>query len=135
MLKTNAGGTLCHVSQLYLAVSPRDQRLYGDEETSNSTLKLGTVQSSSNALTLKLQRSRPVMLSEALAAAVVVLVAVLVAVVAVVVDVVALVFPIVVALTVTPEPERPDPPFWAKRTRVEKNMARVTTMYISAFFT
>ena len=131
MLKTNVGGTLCHVSQLYLAVSPRDQRLYGDEETSNSTLKLGTVQSSSNALALKLQRSRPVMLSEALAAAVVVLVAV----VAVVVDVVALVFPIVVALTVTPEPERPDPSFWAKRTRVEKNMANVTTMYISAFFT
>ena len=41
----------------------------------------------------------------------------------------------VVALAVTPEPERPDPSFWAKRTRVEKNMAKVTTMYISAFFT
>ena len=93
------------------------------------------MQSSSNALTLKLQRSRPVILSEALADVVVVLVAVLVAVVAVVVDVVALMFPIVVALTVTPEPERPDPPFWAKRTRVEKNMAKVTTMHISAFFT
>lgn len=95
------------------------------------------MQSSSNALTLKLQRSRPVILSEALADVilVVVVVVVLAAVLAVVVDVVALVFPIVVTLAVTPEPERPDPPFWAKRTRVEKNMANVTTMYISAFFT
>ena len=93
------------------------------------------MQSSSNALTLKLQRSRPVILSEALADVILVVVVVLAAVVAVVVDVVALVFPIVVTLAVTPEPERPDPPFWAKRTRVEKNMANVTTMYISAFFT
>ena len=121
MLKTNVGGTLCQVSQLYLAVSPRDQRLYGDEETSNSTLKLGTVQSISNALTLKLQRSSPVILSETFAAAVLALVVVVVTFVA--------------ALAVTPEPERPDPSFWAKRTRVEKNMAKVTTMYISAFFT
>ena len=129
MLKTNVGGTLCHVSQLYLAVSPRDQRLYGDEETSNSTLKLGTVQSSSNALALKLQRSMPVIRSETFAAALLALV-----VVAVVAFVLAAVT-FVVALAVTPEPERPDPSFWAKRTRVEKNMANVTTMYISAFFT
>lgn len=129
MLKTNAGGTLCHVSQLYLAVSPSDQRLYGDEETSNSTLKLGTAQSSSNALALKLQRSMPVIRSETFAAAVLALV-----VVAVVVFVLAAVT-FEVALAVTPEPERPDPSFWAKRTRVEKNMANVTTMYISAFFT
>ena len=127
MLKTNAGGTLCHVSQLYLAVSPRDQRLYGDEETSNSTLKFGTVQSSSNALALKLQRSMPVIRSEALAAALLALVAVVAFVLAAVT--------FVVALAVMPEPERPDPSFWAKRTRVEKNMANVTTMYISAFFT
>lgn len=129
MLKTNVGGTLCHVSQLYLAVSPRDQRLYGDEETSNSTLKLGTVQSSSNALTLKLQRSRPVIRSEAFAVALLALALVVVVVVALA----AVTF--VVALAVTPEPERPDPSFWAKRTCVEKNMANVTTMYISAFFT
>lgn len=127
MLKTNAGGTLCHVSQLYLAVSPSDQRLYGDEETSNSTLKFGTVQSSSNALALKLQRSRPVIRSEALAAALLSLVVVVAFVLAAVT--------FVVALAVMPEPERPDPSFWAKRTRVEKNMANVTTMYISAFFT
>lgn len=127
MLKTNVGGTLCHVSQLYLAVSPSDQRLYGEEETSNSTLKLGTVQSSSNALTLKLQRSMPVIRSETFAAAVLALVAVVAFVLAAVT--------FVVALAVTPEPERPDPSFWAKRTRVEKNMAKVTTMYISAFFT
>lgn len=127
MLKTNAGGTLCHVSQLYLAVSPSDQRLYGDEETSNSTLKFGTVQSSSNALALKLQRSRPVIRSEALAAALLALVVVVAFVLAAVT--------FVVALAVMPEPERPDPSFWAKRTRVEKNMANVTTMYISAFFT
>lgn len=127
MLKTNAGGTLCHVSQLYLAVSPSDQRLYGDEETSNSTLKFGTVQSSSNALALKLQRSRPVIRSETLAAALLALVVVVAFVLAAVT--------FVVALAVMPEPERPDPSFWAKRTRVEKNMANVTTMYISAFFT
>ena len=127
MLKTNAGGTLCHVSQLYLAVTPRDQRLYGDEETSNSTLKFGTVQSSSNALALKLQRSMPVIRSEAFAAALLALVAVVAFVLAAVT--------FVVALAVMPEPERPDPSFWAKRTRVEKNMANVTTMYISAFFT
>ena len=127
MLKTNAGGTLCHVSQLYLAVSPRDQRLYGDEETSNSTLKLGTVQSSSNALALKLQRSMPVIRSETFAAALLALVVVVAFVLAAVT--------FVVALAVMPEPERPDPSFWAKRTRVEKNMAKVTTMYISAFFT
>ena len=127
MLKTNAGGTLCHVSQLYLAVSPSDQRLYGDEETSNSTLKFGTVQSSSNALALKLQRSMPVIRSEALAAALLSLVVVVAFVLAAVT--------FVVALAVTPEPERPDPSFWAKRTRVEKNMANVTIMYISAFFT
>ena len=127
MLKTNAGGTLCHVSQLYLAVTPRDQRLYGDEETSNSTLKFGTVQSSSNALALKLQRSMPVIRSEALAAALLALVAVVAFVLAAVT--------FVVALAVMPEPERPDPSFWAKRTRVEKNMANVTIMYISAFFT
>ena len=127
MLKTNAGGTLCHVSQLYLAVSPRDQRLYGDEEMSNSTLKFGTVQSSSNALALKLQRSMPVIRSEALAAALLSLVVVVAFVLAAVT--------FVVALAVTPEPERPDPSFWAKRTRVEKNMANVTIMYISAFFT
>ena len=125
--KTNAGGTLCHVSQLYLAVSPSDQRLYGDEETSNSTLKLGTVQSSSNALALKLQRSMPVIRSEAFAAALLALVAVVAFVLAAVT--------FVVALAVMPEPERPDPSFWAKRTRVEKNMANVTIMYISAFFT
>ena len=129
MLKTNVGGTLCHVSQLYLVVSPRDQRLYGDEETSNSTLKFGTVQSSSNALALKLQRSMPVIRSETFAAALLALV-----VVAVVAFVLAAVT-FVVALAVTPEPERPDPSFWAKRTRVEKNMVNVTTMYISAFFT
>ena len=127
MLKTNAGGTLCHVSQLYLAVSPSDQRLYGDEEMSNSTLKFGTVQSSSNALALKLQRSMPVIRSEALAAALLSLVVVVAFVLAAVT--------FVVALAVTPEPERPDPSFWAKRTRVEKNMANVTIMYISAFFT
>ena len=127
MLKTNAGGTLCHVSQLYLAVTPRDQRLYGDEETSNSTLKFGTVQSSSNALALKLQRSMPVIRSETFAAALLALVAVVAFVLAAVT--------FVVALAVMPEPERPDPSFWAKRTRVEKNMANVTTMYISAFFT
>ena len=127
MLKTNAGGTLCHVSQLYLAVSPRDQRLYGDEEMSNSTLKFGTVQSSSNALALKLQRSMPVIRSEAFAAALLALVVVVAFVLAAVT--------FVVALAVMPEPERPDPSFWAKRTRVEKNMAKVTTMYISAFFT
>lgn len=127
MLKTNAGGTLCHVSQLYLAVSPSDQRLYGDEETSNSTLKFGTVQSSSNALALKLQRSMPVIRSEAFAAALLALVVVVAFVLAAVT--------FVVALAVMPEPERPDPSFWAKRTRVEKNMAKVTTMYISAFFT
>ena len=127
MLKTNAGGTLCHVSQLYLAVTPRDQRLYGDEETSNSTLKFGTVQSSSNALALKLQRSMPVIRSEAFAAALLALVVVVAFVLAAVT--------FVVALAVMPEPERPDPSFWAKRTRVEKNMAKVTTMYISAFFT
>ena len=127
MLKTNAGGTLCHVSQLYLAVSPSDQRLYGDEETSNSTLKFGTVQSSSNALALKLQRSMPVIRSETFAAALLALVAVVAFVLAAVT--------FVVALAVTPEPERPDPSFWAKRTRVEKNMANVTIMYISAFFT
>lgn len=127
MLKTNAGGTLCHVSQLYLAVSPSDQRLYGDEETSNSTLKFGTVQSSSNALALKLQRSMPVIRSETLAAALLALVVVVAFVLAAVT--------FVVALAVMPEPERPDPSFWAKRTRVEKNMANVTTMYISAFFT
>ena len=127
MLKTNAGGTLCHVSQLYLAVSPSDQRLYGDEETSNSTLKFGTVQSSSNALALKLQRSMPVIRSETFAAALLALVVVVAFVLAAVT--------FVVALAVTPEPERPDPSFWAKRTRVEKNMAKVTTMYISAFFT
>lgn len=103
--------------------------MYGDEETSNSTLKLGTVQSSSNALALKLQRSRPVIRSEALAVALLALV-----VVAVVAFVLAAVT-FEVALAVTPEPERPDPPFWAERTRVEKNMAKVTTMYISAFFT
>jgi hypothetical protein len=129
MLKTNVGGTLCHVSQLYLVVSPRDQRLYGDEETSNSTLKLGTVQSSSNALALKLQRSMPVIRSETFAAALLALVVV------VVVAFVLAAVTFVVALAVTPEPERPDPSFWAKRTRVEKNMAKVTTMYISAFFT
>ena len=129
MLKTNVGGTLCHVSQLYLAVSPSDQRLYGDEETSNSALKFGTVQSSSNALVLKLQRSSPVIRSEAFAAALLALALVVVVVVVVAVAVV------VVAPAVTPEPERPDPPFWAERTRVEKNMAKVTTMYISAFFT
>ena len=127
MLKTNAGGTLCHVSQLYLAVSPSDQRLYGDEEMSNSTLKFGTVQSSSNALALKLQRSMPVIRSETFAAALLALVAVVAFVLAAVT--------FVVALAVTPEPERPDPSFWAKRTRVEKNMANVTIMYISAFFT
>ena len=127
MLKTNAGGTLCHVSQLYLAVSPRDQRLYGDEEMSNSTLKLGTVQSSSNALALKLQRSMPVIRSETLAAALLALVVVVAFVLAAVT--------FVVALAVMPEPERAAPSFWAKRTRVEKNMANVTTMYISAFFT
>ena len=127
MLKTNAGGTLCHVSQLYLAVTPRDQRLYGDEETSNSTLKFGTVQSSSNALALKLQRSMPVIRSETFAAALLALVVVVAFVLAAVT--------FVVALAVMPEPERPDPSFWAKRTRVEKNMANVTTMYISAFFT
>ena len=127
MLKTNAGGTLCHVSQLYLAVSPSDQRLYGDEETSNSTLKFGTVQSSSNALALKLQRSMPVIRSETFAAALLALVVVVAFVLAAVT--------FVVALAVTPEPERPDPSFWAKRTRVEKNMANVTIMYISAFFT
>ena len=71
------------------------------------------------------------MLSEALADVVVILVAVVAVVVAVVVDVVV----DVVALAVTPEPERPGPSFWAERTRVEKNMAKVTTMYISAFFT
>ena len=117
------------MSQLYLAVSPSDQRLYGDEETSNSTLKFGTVQSSSNALALKLQRSRPVILSEVFAAAL------LVVVVAVVVAVVVTAAVVLVALAVMPEPERPDPLFWAERTRVEKNMAKVTTMYISAFFT
>ena len=63
------------------------------------------------------------MLSEAFALAVLVLVVVLAAVT------------FAFALAVTPAPERPDPPFWAKRTRVEKNMANVTTMYISAFFT
>ena len=127
MLKTNAGGTLCHVSQLYLAVTPRDQRLYGDEETSNSTLKFGTVQSSSNALALKLQRSMPVIRSETFAAALLALVVVVAFVLAAVT--------FVIALAVMPEPERPDPSFWAKRTRVEKNMANVTIMYISAFFT
>ena len=96
---------------------------------SNSTLKFGTVQSSSNALALKLQRSMPVIRSEAFAAALLSLV-----VVAVVAFVLAAVT-FVVALAVMPEPERPDPSFWAKRTRVEKNMANVTTMYISAFFT
>ena len=85
------------------------------------------MQSSSNALTLKLQRSRPVILSETLAAAVLALVVVVAFVLAAVT--------FVVALAVTPEPERPDQPFWAERTRVEKNMAKVTTMYISAFFT
>lgn len=92
-------------------------------------MKLGTVQSSSNALALKLQRSMPVIRSETFAAALLALV-----VVAVVVFVLAAVT-FAVALAVTSEPERPDPSFWAKRTRVEKNMAKVTTMYISAFFT
>lgn len=133
MLKTNVGGTLCHVSQLYLVVSPRDQRLYGDEETSNSTLKFGTVQSSSNALALKLQRSMPVIRSETFAAALLALV--VVAVVAFVLAAVTFVVALAVTVAVTLEPERPDPSFWAKRTRVEKNMANVTTMYISAFFT
>lgn len=87
------------------------------------------MQSSSNALALKLQRSMPVIRSETFAAALLALV-----VVAVVAFVLAAVT-FVVALAVTPEPERPDPSFWAKRTRVEKNMANVTTMYISAFFT
>ena len=94
---------------------------------SNSTLKFGTVQSSSNALALKLQRSMPVIRSETFAAALLALVAVVAFVLAAVT--------FVVALAVTPEPERPDPSFWAKRTRVEKNMANVTIMYISAFFT
>ena len=94
---------------------------------SNSTLKFGTVQSSSNALALKLQRSMPVIRSETFAAALLALVAVVAFVLAAVT--------FVVALAVMPEPERPDPSFWAKRTRVEKNMANVTTMYISAFFT
>ena len=89
------------------------------------------MQSSSNALVLKLQRSRPVIRSEAFAAALLALALVVVAVVAFVLAAVTF----VVALAVTPEPERPDPSFWAKRTRVEKNMANVTTMYISAFFT
>ena len=100
-------------------------------------MKLGTVQSSSNALTLKLQRSMPVIRSETFAAALLALVVVAVVAVALV-TVVAFVLAavtFVVALAVTPEPERPDPSFWAKRTRVEKNMANVTTMYISAFFT
>lgn len=87
------------------------------------------MQSSSNALALKLQRSMPVIRSETLAAALLALVVV------VVVDFVLAAVTFVVALAVTPEPERPDPSFWAKRTRVEKNMANVTTMYISAFFT
>ena len=73
----------------------------------------------------------PVIRSETFAAALLALV-----VVAVVVFVLAAVtFVVALALAVTPEPERPDPSFWAKRTRVEKNMAKVTTMYISAFFT
>lgn len=109
--------------------------MYGDEETSNSTLKFGTVQSSSNALALKLQRSMPVIRSETFAAALLALVVVAVVALVTVVDFVLAAVTFVVALAVTPEPERPDPSFWAKRTRVEKNMAKVTTMYISAFFT
>ena len=79
----------------------------------------------------------PVIRSETFAAALLALVAAAVAVavaVAVVVVAVAVVV-VVVAPAVTPGPERPDPPFWAERTRVEKNMANVTTIYISAFFT
>ena len=98
LLKSNACGSLGHVSELYLPVSPSDQRLYGDEETSNSTLKFGTVQSSSNALALKLQRSRPVIRSETLAAALLALVVVGAFVLAAVT--------VVVALAVMPAPPR-----------------------------
>ena len=69
----------------------------------------------------------PVIRSEAFAAALLALALVVAFVLAAVT--------FVVALAVTPEPERPDPSFWAERTCVEKNIAKVTTMYISAFFT
>lgn len=77
----------------------------------------------------------PVIRSEAFAAALLALVVVAVVALVTVVAFVLAAVTFVVALAVTPEPERPDPSFWAKRTRVEKNMANVTTMYISAFFT